>query len=144
MTILRDGKFVASAAVKDIDVSWIVKKMVGQKKSYPQRKEKIDWSQRETVLEVKDLCLPKKGGGWLLNHVNFELKRGEILGIYGLMSLRTEHTGEIKLNGEVLQIKDVSSQIQNGFAWGSEDRQREGLVQTLDIGKNISLTSLKA
>lgn len=156
VTILRDGKFVASAAVKDIDVSWIVKKMVGAKKSYPQRKEKIDWSKREVVLEVKDLCLPKKGGGWLLNHVNFELRRGEILGIYGLMGagrtevfecimgLRPEHTGEILLNGQKIDIKDVSAQIDNGFAWVPEDRQREGLVQTLDIGKNISLASLKA
>lgn len=155
VTILRDGKFVASAAVKDIDVSWIVKKMVGKKKTYPQRKEKIDWNSRETVLEVKDLCLPKKGGGYLLNHVNFELKRGEILGIYGLMGagrtevfecimgLRPEHTGDIILNGEKIEIKSVSDQIQNGFAWVPEDRQREGLVQTMDIGKNISLASLK-
>ncbi len=156
VTILRDGKFVASAAVKDIDVSWIVKKMVGTKKSYPQRKEKIDWSKRETVLEVRDLCLPKKGGGWLLDHVNFELKRGEILGIYGLMGagrtevfecimgLRPEHTGDILINGEKIEIKNVSEQIQNGFAWVPEDRQREGLVQTMDIGKNISLASLKS
>ena len=155
VTILRDGKFVASAAVKDIDVSWIVRKMVGEKKSYPKRKEAIDWSKRETVLEVKDLCLPKKGGGYLLNHVSFELKRGEILGIYGLMGagrtevfecimgLRPEHTGEIYLNGEKLEIKNVSEQIQKGFAWVPEDRQREGLVQTMDIGKNISLSSLK-
>lgn len=156
VTILRDGKFVASAAVKDIDVSWIVKKMVGAKKSYPKRKEQIDWSKREVVLEVKDLCLPKKGGGWLLNHVSFELRRGEILGIYGLMGagrtevfecimgLRPEHTGEILLNGQKIDIKDVATQIDNGFAWVPEDRQREGLVQTLDIGKNISLASLKA
>ena len=134
VTILRDGKFVASAAVKDIDISWIVKKMVGTKKSYPQRKEKIDWSKREVVLEVKDLCLPKKGGGWLLNHVSFELRRGEILGIYGLMGagrtevfecimgLRPEHTGEILLNGQKIEIKDVAAQIDNGFAWVPEDR----------------------
>jgi len=107
------------------------------------------------TLEVKDLCLPKKGGGWLLNHVNFELRRSEILGIYGLMGagrtevfecimgLRPEHTGEILLNGQKIDIKDVSAQIDNGFAWVPEDRQREGLVQTLDIGKNISLASLK-
>ena len=155
VTILRDGKFVASAAVKDIDISWIVSKMVGEKKSYPKRKEAIDWSKRETVLEVKDLCLPKKGGGYLLNHVSFELKRGEILGIYGLMGagrtevfecimgLRPEHTGDIYLHGEKLDIRNVSEQIQKGFAWVPEDRQREGLVQTMDIGKNISLSSLK-
>ena len=156
VTILRDGKLVASAAVKDIDISWIVKKMVGTKKSYPQRKEAIDWSKRVTVMQVKDLCLPKKGGGWLLNHVNFDLKQGEILGIYGLMGagrteifecimgLHPEHTGTVELDGEPIEIHNVTEQIERGFAMVPEDRQREGLVQTMDIGKNISLSSLKS
>jgi erythritol transport system ATP-binding protein len=107
------------------------------------------------VLEVKNLSLPKKGGGWLLHNVSFQLKKGEILGIYGLMGagrteifesimgLRPEHTGEVLLNGEVLKIKSITEQIDRGFALIPEDRQREGLVQTMDIGKNISLSSLK-
>ena len=155
VTILRDGKLVASAAVKDVDISWIVRKMVGEKKSYPKRAQQIDWQARETVLEVRDLCLPKKGGGYLLNHVSFSLKRGEILGIYGLlgagrteifeciMGLRPEHTGDILLGGRKMEIGTVSDQIARGFALVPEDRQREGLVQTMDIGKNISLSSLK-
>ncbi len=155
VTILRDGKLVANAAVEDINVSWIVSKMVGKKKTYPKRKEDIDWSKRETVLQVEDLCLPKKGGGWLLNHVNFDLKQGEILGIYGLMGsgrteifesimgLHPEHTGKITLNGDALNINNVSEQITRGFAMVPEDRQREGLVQTMNIEKNISLSSLK-
>jgi len=156
VTVLRDGKLVASAAVEDIDLSWIVRKMVGTKKSYPQRAEEIDWSKRDVVLEVKDLCLPKKGGGWILDHVNFNLRQGEILGIYGLMGagrteicecimgLHPEHTGEICLKGEPIKIKNVTEQIDRGFAMVPEDRQREGLVQTMNIGKNISLSSLKA
>ena len=91
VTILRDGKLVSSAAVKDIDVSWIVQQMVGQGKNYPKRAENIDWSQREKVLEVENLTLPKKGGGYLLDNLSFDLKKGEILGIYGLMGAgRTE------------------------------------------------------
>ena len=155
VTILRDGKLVASAAVADIDVPWIVKKMVGTKKSYPKRKEGIDWQKRKVVLEVKDLSLPKKGGGWLLDRLNFDLKEGEILGIYGLMGagrteifecimgLHPEHTGEIRLAGEKLAIRNVTEQIARGFAMVPEDRQREGLVQTMNIKKNISLSSLK-
>ena len=155
VTVLRDGKLVDSAAVKDIDVSWIVQKMVGKGKSYPKRAGNIDWSSRETVLEVKDLSLPKKGGGWLLDKVSFQLKKGEILGIYGLMGagrteifecimgLRPEHTGEVILNGETLKINSITEQIDRGFALIPEDRQREGLVQTMDIGKNLSLSSLK-
>lgn len=155
VTILRDGKFVASAAVPDIDLSWIVKKMVGKGKSYPKRAQVIDWSQREKVLEVEHLMLPKKGGGYLLNDVSFDLKKGEILGIYGLMGagrteifecimgLRPEHTGTIKVHGQPIKIHSVSEQIENGFALVPEDRQTGGLVQTMDIGKNLSLSSLK-
>lgn len=154
VTILRDGKYVDDADVKDIDVPWIVQKMTGSNKSYPKKERDIDWAKQETVLEVKDLCLPKKGGGWLLDHVSFELKKGEILGIYGLMGagrtevfeclmgLRPEHTGEVYMNGEKMKIKNVRQQIDAGFAWVPEDRQAEGLVQTLDIEKNISLSSL--
>ena len=155
VTILRDGKYVDDAPVKDIDVPWIVQKMTGSNKSYPKKERDIDWDKQEKVLEVKDLCLPKRGGGWLLDHVSFDLKKGEILGIYGLMGagrteifeclmgLRPEHTGEVYLDGKKVDIKNISKQIDNGFALVPEDRQAEGLVQTLDIEKNISLSSLK-
>lgn len=60
-----------------------------------------------------------------------------------IMGMRPEHTGEVKIDGEKLQIRNISEQIARGFALVPEDRQAEGLVQTLDIGKNISLSSLK-
>ncbi len=155
VTILRDGKYVADAEVKDIDVPWIVHQMTGGAKSYPKRDREVDWSKVENVLEVKDLCLPKQGGGYLVDHLDFELKKGEVLGIYGLMGagrsevfeclmgLHPEHTGEVKLNGEALKIKSISEQIDKGFALIPEDRQAQGLVQTLDIEKNCSLSALK-
>lgn len=155
VTILRDGKYVADADVKDIDVSWIVHQMTGGEKSYPKRNRKVDWNKVENVLEVRDLCLPKTGGGYLVNHLSFNLKKGEVLGIYGLMGagrsevfeclmgLHPEHTGEVKLNGEQLKIKTISEQIDKGFALIPEDRQAQGLVQTLDIQKNCSLSALK-
>ncbi|HBC27321.1 MAG TPA: sugar ABC transporter ATP-binding protein, partial [Ruminococcaceae bacterium] len=95
-------------------------------------------------------------GGYLLDHVSFSVRKGEIFGIYGLlgagrteifeclMGLRPEHKGEVLLNGEPIRIRSVSEQIARGFAVVPEDRQREGLVQTLSIGKNISLSSLKS
>lgn len=155
VTIFRDGKWVAHAEVKDVDVPWIVRQMVGSDKGYQRKERDIDWSKQETVLEVRDLCLPKQGGGYLLDHVNFDLKKGEILGIYGLlgagrtevfeciMGLRPEHTGEILMHGEKLEIRNISEQIDKGFALVPEDRQREGLVQTMSIKKNISLSSIK-
>lgn len=154
VTIFRDGRWVAHEEVKNISVPWIVKHMVGSDKGYQKKERNIDWNKVETVLEVKDLCLPKKGGGYLLDHISFKLKKGEILGIYGLlgagrtevfeciMGLRPEHTGTIELNEKPVNIKNISEQIKRGFALVPEDRQREGLVQTMSIGKNISLSSL--
>lgn len=154
VTILRDGKYIARAEVKDIDVPWIVQQMVGEGKSYPKKERKVDWEKQEKVLEVKNLTLPKSGGGYLLNDVSFDLKKGEILGIYGLMGagrtevfecimgLRPEHTGTIYKDGKLMKVKSISEQIERGFALVPEDRQKEGLVQTLDIGKNIALSAL--
>ena len=59
-----------------------------------------------------------------------------------IMGLRPEHTGSISLEGKKLQITNISSQIDKGFALVPEDRQHEGLVQTLNIGRNISLSIL--
>lgn len=154
VTILRDGRYVADADVKDIDVPWIVKQMTGEGKSYPKKDRNIDWDKQEKELEVKGLTLPKSGGGYLLKDVSFDLKKGEILGLYGLMGagrtevfecimgLRPEHTGDIILEGEKMDIRSVSGQIGKGFALVPEDRQREGLVQTMDIGRNCSLSAL--
>lgn len=120
VTILRDGKYVDDADVKDISVSWIVSKMTGGEKNYPKRDRTVDWAKQPKVLEVKDLCLPKPGGGYLVDHVSFDLKRGEVLGIYGLlgagrseifeciMGLHPEHTGEVDIEGKPVQIKSVS------------------------------------
>ncbi len=156
VTILRDGKYVADADVCDIDVPWIVKQMTGEGKSYPKKDRAIDWGSQETVMEVKGLTLPKSGGGHLLKDIDFNLKKGEILGIYGLMGagrtevfecimgLRPEHTGTVYVNGEPQKITSISQQIERGFALVPEDRQREGLVQTMDIGRNCSLSALSS
>ena len=140
VTILRDGKYVADADVKDIELSWIVENMVGKNTQYHRFERSIDLSKQPKVLEIKDMCLPKKGGG---------------LGVYGLlgagrselfeclMGLHPEHTGDVLYEGKKLNIKDVAAQIKNGFALVPEDRQSQGLIQTLDIGKNTAISSMK-
>ena len=155
VTILRDGKYVADADVKDIELSWIVENMVGKNTQYHRFERSIDLSKQPKVLEIKDMCLPKKGGGWTLDHVSLDLKKGEVLGVYGLlgagrselfeclMGLHPEHTGDVLYEGKKLNIKDVATQIKNGFALVPEDRQSQGLIQTLDIGKNTAISSMK-
>ena len=154
VTILRDGRYVADDDVKNIDLPWIVRHMVGSDKSYTRYTRGPEVQQAPVILETRDLCLPKTGGGWLLNHVSIRLHRGEVLGIYGLlgagrtelfeclMGMHPEHTGEIFLNGKKIEPRSVAGQIARGFALVPEDRQRDGLVQTLDIEKNISLSAL--
>ena len=155
VTILRDGHYVADADVKDIQLSWIVTNMVGENKSYTRTPRAIDLSKQPVELKVENLSLPKKGGGWLLHNVEFEVKKGEIFGVYGLlgagrselmeciMGLRPEHTGDIWLEGQKLKIGQTSEQIKKGIAIVPEDRQGSGLVQTMDIEKNTSLSNLK-
>ena len=155
VTILRDGKYVADADVKDIELSWIVENMVGKNTQYHRFERSIDLDHAEKVLEVKDIRLPKKGGGWLLDNVSMYLKKGEVLGVYGLlgagrselfeclMGMHPEHTGQIIYQGKPIAVKDIASQIKNGFALVPEDRQRQGLIQTLDICKNGSIASMK-
>lgn len=155
VTILRDGRYVDDADVKDISISWIVQKMTGGEKQYPKRDRVVDWDAQPKVLEVSDLCLPKPGGGYLVDHVSFDLRKGEVLGIYGLlgagrtevfeciMGLRPEHTGTVRLNGRPITIGSVSQMIDAGISLIPEDRQGGGLVQTLDIEKNVSLAALK-
>ena len=87
--------------------------------------------------------------------MEFEVKKGEIFGVYGLlgagrselmeciMGLRPEHTGDIWLEGQKLKIGQTSEQIKKGIAIVPEDRQGSGLVQTMDIEKNTSLSNLK-
>lgn len=155
VTILRDGKYVADADIKDIELAWIVENMVGKNTQYHRFARSIDLEHAETILEMKHISLPKKGGGWLLDDVNMYLKKGEVLGIYGLlgagrselfeclMGLRPEHTGEVIYEGEKIKIGDTSEQIRKGFALVPEDRQRQGLIQSLDICKNTSIASLQ-
>lgn len=155
VTVLRDGKYVADADVKDIELSWIVENMVGKNTQYHRFERSIDLTKAEKILEVKNMCLPKKGGGWLLDNVSINLKKGEVLGIYGLlgagrselfeclMGMHPEHSGEVVYDGKPLKIESISSQIKNGFALVPEDRQSQGLIQTLDICKNTSIASMK-
>lgn len=155
ISVLHDGHLVATSKVKEIDIPWIVRNMLGDNREYPVKNSTVDFDSEEDILSVENLTLPKKGGGYYLDKVSFNLKKGEVLGLYGLlgagrtevfeciMGLRPEHTGTIKLHGKVIKPESVAKQIENHLALVPEDRQREGVVQTMNIAKNASLSSLK-
>ncbi len=152
VTVLRDGRLVAEAATRDIDLHWIVEQMIGRD---PQ--ELFPYEPRpagEPVLEVQELTLPRAGGGFWLDRVSFTVSAGEIVGLYGLMGAgRTEllqsvigekedAVGRIMLEGRRIDGQHIGARIARGLFLVPEDRQREGLVQALSVKQNVSLASL--
>jgi erythritol transport system ATP-binding protein len=156
LTVLRDGRLAASAPARSVNIAWIVEKMVGRNLSAPRHRTQTEAAgARETVLEIKDLSLPRIGGGFTLEKVSLKLHRGEILAIFGLMGagrtelfeclmgLHPEATGEIKISNRTIRPETIQERIDLGLMLVPEDRQRLGLVQKLSVAQNITLASLK-
>jgi erythritol transport system ATP-binding protein len=153
ITVLRDGQKVAEEEASKVTVSWMIEKMVGRNPAamFTRKERRLG----EVLLKAEDLNLPRVGGGYVLDHVSFELREGEILGFYGLMGAgrsdlvdclagaRPQATGKIWLNGELVTVKTISDRIKSGFVLIPEDRQRDGLVPTLSVMDNMLLASLK-
>lgn len=151
LTILRDGKKVAAAKVCEVDIPWIIRNMVGRETLQIEKNHQV---RREELLRIESLTLPRVGGGYTLDHVSFALKRGEILGVYGLlgagrtelietlMGLHPEAKGALYIEGQKREAALVCNRIKLGLAHVPEDRQREGLVQCLSIEQNLTLSSL--
>jgi len=146
--VLRDGKYAGSAEIKDIDNDKLIAMMVGRtiEDQFPYR----DVKKGDLALEVKNLSC-KEG----VKGASFTLRKGEILGIAGLMgSGRTElaktifgeykkTSGEISLNGSHININCISDAINNGICYLSEDRKKEGCILGMSVGENMTLCNLK-
>jgi erythritol transport system ATP-binding protein len=152
ITVLRDGRIVAHAETSDVDVSWIIEKMVGRQSG--SLFSRTEHEQGEPILRVEDVTLPRLGGGYILDHISLEVRAGEILGLYGLMGagrtelmeviagVRPDATGTVSLDGEQLADADVADRIEAGVVLVPEDRKHDGLVEALSVAHNIVLASL--
>lgn len=159
ITVLRDGATICSldATQKKVEESEIIKHMVGREIDdiYPKRAKK-DFG--EICFEAKNWTVvdPSKGRE-ILSDVNINVRKGEIVGIQGLMGAgRTEFAlsvfgntpgykitnGTIEMNGKPVNFKTPRDAIKNGLAYVSEDRKGNGLVLIQDIKYNISLANL--
>jgi len=151
ITIFRDGRFISEREVRDASVPWIIAQMVGDKK------KQFDYSaaqQGEVVLEVDGLTALRQDGGYKLNEVSFNLRKGEVVGIYGLLGAgRTElfkgliglmgcEHGSINLNGECLDKRDFQYRLKKGIALVPEDRKGEGMIGMMSIKTNMTLSDL--
>jgi erythritol transport system ATP-binding protein len=152
IAVLRDGCITGDRSMEHVDVKWIIEKMVGGATRDFSRSR--GHAAGAPVLQVRDMCLRGEARGYLVDHVSFDLRAGEILGIYGLMGAgRTElfeclfglqdgACGGVTLDGATLAGLPVAERIDRGLALIPEDRKHEGLVQMLSIGANLTLSSL--
>jgi ABC-type sugar transport system, ATPase component len=147
VTILRDGQFVVTKDFNDITQHQIISYMVGRdiKEKFP----RVKCSVGEVIFEVRGL-----NAGRLVRDINLTLRKGEIVGIAGLMGAgRTETTraifgadskqsGEILLNGKPVTINSPLDAIKNGIVLVPEDRKKDGLCTKLSISSNVALPNL--
>jgi putative multiple sugar transport system ATP-binding protein len=159
ITILRDGQTVETLDMKvdKISEARIIKGMVGRELTnrYPKRDAKIG----NTIFEVKNWNVfhEMHANQKLIDNVNIHIRKGEIVGIAGLMGAgRTELAmsifgksygkkiaGQIYKDSKEIHLNNVSQAIEHGIAYVSEDRKVNGLILMDDIKQNITLASLK-
>ncbi|MBQ9358223.1 MAG: sugar ABC transporter ATP-binding protein [Abditibacteriota bacterium] len=154
VTVLRDGKTIKTMDIGDTDTSEVISLMVGREITdiYPGR----DSHPGETALEVEGLSVEdEQSGKQVLKDISFSLRKGEILGLGGLMGAgRTElvmnlfaaygrrTAGKVKINGKEVRIQSPRDAISCGMVLLTEDRKRYGLILDNTISFNMSLSSL--
>jgi inositol transport system ATP-binding protein len=148
VTVFRDGKHVATLPAGELDRQKLIALMVGRELTHMFPKESGEVG--EVVLSVRGLT--RKG---LVKDVSFELRRGEILGLAGLMGAgRTEvlegifgvapiDAGEIEIHGKKVTINSPSDAIHHGLGMLTEDRKRTGIMGVLSVRDNITIASLQ-
>ena len=146
IAVLRDGKYIGNALVKDVTKDDMVTMMVGRELTelFPEKGKPSE----QVCLEVKDVSVPG-----VLENINFTVKKGEILGIAGLMgSGRTElskaifgmynnMTGTVKVDSKL--VKSPRGAIDAGIALVTDDRKQEGLVLGLSVYENLLLPTYR-
>jgi ribose transport system ATP-binding protein len=149
VTVMRDGHHVATVETQAVTISEIIAMMVGRTiyEEAPHVPESVD---REVVLDVHGLTR-----GRTVRDVSFSLRRGEILGVAGLVGAgRTElarlifgadplESGEIRVRGTPVTIGSPSDAVQLGIGYLSEDRKRYGLALGMDVETNVVLASFR-
>jgi ribose transport system ATP-binding protein len=158
VTVLRDGRRVLTASIAQLTRGSIISAMVGRDMVASHRGNMVQ--DGTVVLEVRNLTLDTLGGrGWrrALHGVNFQLRRGEILGIGGLLgSGRSEilesifgiargwRGGEIVVDGSAVSIRSPADAYRLGIALVTEDRKERGLHLAASICDNVALPSIGA
>ncbi|HVG32736.1 MAG TPA: xylose ABC transporter ATP-binding protein [Pyrinomonadaceae bacterium] len=156
ITVLRDGRSVGTKPAEELDQARVIALMVGREVGniFP----KAEHAPGEIVFEVRDITVedPDVRGKLLVDRVSFAVRRGEVLGVAGLMGAgRSElltaifgaHAGRVRgqvlVAGKVVEIKSPADAINYGIGFVTEDRKRYGLVLDQTILNNATLASLE-
>lgn len=155
VTVLRDGRTIGTYDAKDMDEDKVISLMVGRelKELFP----RIKANPGEVMLKVDHYSVmhPDIGDKKVVDNVSFEVRKGEILGIAGLMGAgRTElvmslfgsypgtASGHVEIDGKPVWIKHTQHAIKEGMALVTEDRKKFGLVLGMDVKSNVTIASL--
>jgi len=154
--VLRDGAMTAKADRADIDLEWIVRNMVGE--NYDLGSPPTGHAFGPVALSIENArVIDTAGSGHaVVDDLSLQVRAGEIVCLYGLMGAgRTElleaiagrtalQDGRALLDGEDIASLTIAERIARGLVLVPEDRQRDGLVQTMSVGRNLSLASIGA
>ncbi|MGB8225397.1 MAG: sugar ABC transporter ATP-binding protein [Sedimentisphaerales bacterium] len=154
--VMRDGKVVGSRPLTEVGHDDVVRMMVGRDiKGFF---VKVKAAQAENLFRVQDICLSHPGHpeDYVVDHVSFNVKKGEVLGLFGLMGAgRTElletifglhpirSSGSIFMDDCCIEINSPNNAILAGIALVPEDRKLQGLVIEMSVRDNISLASIE-
>ncbi|MBE7013868.1 MAG: galactose/methyl galactoside ABC transporter ATP-binding protein MglA [Ruminococcaceae bacterium] len=150
VTIMRDGKWIATEKAENLDIDKIIKLMVGRDMTH-RFPDKIN-KPKDTILDVRNLTSFYAPG---ITNVSFDLRKGEILGVAGLVgSGRTElletlfgikkiKSGEITLHSRKIENSNPRQAIRNGFALLTEERRSTGIFGGLSIKFNSVISNIK-
>jgi galactofuranose transport system ATP-binding protein len=153
MTILKDGEFVGEYLVKDMTKIDLISKMIGRDASSIVNYKK-DYS-KSNICDDVVCCAKNIRKGVKLNGIDIEVKKGEVVGLAGLLgSGRTElakiifgsdysDEGHIEVNGKKVRFRLPKDAIANNFAFCSEDRKVEGIIPNMSVRENMTLAMLR-
>ncbi len=148
ITVLRDGRHVATERVADTTPARVVSQMIGRE-LLVQKPRHLERTPAEIRLEVSGLTHPRR-----FADINFQVKAGEIVGLAGLvgagrsevaqavLGLDPDATGRVLVRGKVLPLRSIDAALAAGVGLVPEDRKRQGLVLGLNCRENTSLASL--
>jgi len=155
ITVIRDGQVITTKDAKELDEDKLITLMVGRELT--QRFPKVKHTRAEVVMKVENWTVlnPENPDKNIIDKVNFEVRKGEILGVSGLMGAgRTElfmsilgcygdqTSGQLTLNDQIIKKLNPKNMIEKGISYLSEDRKGNGLVLSESVRKNMSMASL--